>query len=164
MTVKPYTWSTPTLIEVPHDSPEFWEILGALTPEQRAIVKSPNIAANLSAGGKDGGLQIDERKVAPAQIDPTHKKRWLFAWGATFINRLRRPPRDRSGDPERMQILIAALRDASRDPELRQRLIGSRGKIASWQCQTYLNLRFPDHQWEIISAAVKTFKASLARE
>jgi hypothetical protein len=53
-------WTTPIIAEVPHDSPEFWEILASLSPEDRAVVKSPNIGAHL---GGVGGMPCSELHV-----------------------------------------------------------------------------------------------------
>jgi hypothetical protein len=133
-------WSKPSLVEVPHDSPEFWEILGSLTVEERAIVKSPEIGATLRGGDRDedgrggGGLEAD-----------AHRYRWrdIDAGG--------RPPRDRAGD-ETLCNLVDALTAAPSDD-----LCGKRGQRTRAECERYLKVKFPEAPRKIIRTVVKHY-------
>jgi hypothetical protein len=116
-------WSAPIIEEVPHDSPEFWEILAALSVEDRAIVKSPEIGTTLRGGernkdGRGSSLQLDEGHrpqrivigddVPPARPWKRQKRDAIIA----ILNNLQPrgiPPRDQLPNPELLREVRAEL-------------------------------------------------------
>jgi hypothetical protein len=126
------SWSTPTLTEVPHNSAEFWGILAALSPEERALVKSPKISAGLSGGG---GLGVDP-----------HRYRWLD------IDAGGRPPRDRTNDENLCDELVAAL-VAAPSGDLR----GEYERPSRKRCVHYLEERFSGAPRRVVRAAIKSY-------
>jgi hypothetical protein len=107
----------------------FGPSLAALSPEDRAVVKDPNIGAHL---GAESGLK-------------TNPKRYRFV----CIDDGGRPPRDRTDDISR---LVAALQSAPLDC-----LRGARGQLTAESCEDYLKQESPGTSRKTIRTAAKKF-------
>jgi hypothetical protein len=131
---KKLLWSTPTVTEVPHNSPEFWEILAALSPEDRAVVKSPEIGARL---GGEGGMP-----EAPSKPVDQYRRPQINVGG--------RPQRDKEGDEALCTELVAALAATGR-----RDLRGRSRPLTRGESEYYLQTNFPEAPRRIIRADIK---------